>query len=174
MWRIENPELRPAKLDFKSSGQSWCDVTQLFADGVQIINAVELVSWDEDDTQFLICEQCGYFHCKRGDWVRVRRSDSQLFILPSFDHVFPDDEWDKQQFFGTARRMQASKHCSRSQCTPSIWWSFASAFKRQVLISVFANETPHITSRSRSNSHGRPPWRLLSLLIALLCELLLH
>src|SRR6185503_8519131 len=98
MWHIENPELRPAKLDFKSSGQSWCDVTQLFADGVQIINAVELVSWDEDDTQFLICEQCGYFHCKRGDWVRVRRSDSQLFILPSFDHVFPDDEWESAEY----------------------------------------------------------------------------
>ena len=98
MWHIENRDLRPAKLNFTSSEQGWCDVTQLFADGVQIIHAVELVPWDNDDTQFLICEQCGYFHCKRGDWVRVRRTNSQVFILPSFDYVFPHDEEDRAEY----------------------------------------------------------------------------
>jgi len=99
MWRIENVELRPAKLNFTSSEQGWRDVTQLFADGVQVINAVELMPWDlEDDTQFLICEQCGYFHCKRGDWVRVRRTDSMLLLLPAFDYVWPEEEEDRMEY----------------------------------------------------------------------------
>ena len=66
----------------------------MFADGVQLINAVELVNWDTDDTQVLICEACGFDRCKPGDWVRVRRSDSMILMLPAFDYVWaelPDD-----------------------------------------------------------------------------------
>ena len=87
MWRVENPELRPATLDFRSSGQGWRHVTQLFAGELQLINAIELVEWDEDECQFLVCEECGITHCKPGDWVRVRRTDSRVVILPSFEYV---------------------------------------------------------------------------------------
>lgn len=90
MWRIENPELRPGTLDFTSSGQDWQMVTQLYVDEIQLINAVELVNWDTDDTQVLICEACGIDHCKSGDWVRVRRSDSMVLMLPAFDHVWAE------------------------------------------------------------------------------------
>ena len=99
MWRIENPELRPAKLDFTSSEQGWQNVTQLFVDDVQLINAIELVAWDlTDDTQFLICEACGMEHCKRGDWVRVRRSDSMVLILPAFDYVWAEHPEDRLEY----------------------------------------------------------------------------
>ncbi|HET9525474.1 MAG TPA: hypothetical protein VFO99_04870 [Pyrinomonadaceae bacterium] len=98
MWRIAKPELRPATLDFTSSEQGWRDVTQLFADKVLLINAVELVEWEEDECQFLVCEQCGFTHCKRGDWVRVRRSDSLVVILPSFGHVSPELEEDRAEY----------------------------------------------------------------------------
>lgn len=99
MWRIEKVELRPGTLDFTSSEQGWQKVTQLFADDVNLINAVELVAWDlEDDTQFLICEACGYFHCKQGDWVRIRRTDSMVLLLPAFDYVWAEEEWDRAEF----------------------------------------------------------------------------
>ncbi|HEY9501716.1 MAG TPA: hypothetical protein VIR01_08845, partial [Pyrinomonadaceae bacterium] len=90
MWRIENPELRSAKLDFTSSEQGVREVTQLFVDEVQLINAIELVEWNEEEAQFLICEDCGFSHCKSGDWVRVRRTDSLVLILPSFNYVAPE------------------------------------------------------------------------------------
>ena len=99
MWRIKNPELRPAKLDFTSSEQGWQNVTQLFVDDVQLINAVELVAWDlTDDTQFLICEACGMEHCKQGDWVRARRSDSMVLILPAFDYVWAECQADRLEY----------------------------------------------------------------------------
>jgi hypothetical protein len=91
MWRIENLELRPGTLDLTSSEQGRRKVTQLFAGEVKLINAVELVAWDlEGDTQFLICEGCGMEHCKQRDWVRVRRSDSLVLILPTFDYVWAE------------------------------------------------------------------------------------
>ena len=74
-------------------------VTQLFAGEVQLINAVELVSWDlEEDTQFLICEACGMEHCKQRDWVRVRRSGSLVLLLPSFDYVWAERQEDRLEY----------------------------------------------------------------------------
>src|SRR5687768_17513850 len=98
MWRIEKLELRPATLDFTSSDQGWRQVTQLFADGIQLINALELIEWDEEETQFLVCEQCGITHCKQGDWVRVRRSESMVLVLPSFDYLSPLLDDDKVEY----------------------------------------------------------------------------
>ncbi|HEX5965028.1 MAG TPA: hypothetical protein VFY51_03825 [Pyrinomonadaceae bacterium] len=98
MWRIEKPELRPAKLDFTSSAQGVREVTQLFADGVQLINAVELVYRDSDEMQVLICEACGIDHCKSGDWVRVRRSGSMVLMLPAFDFVWAERDEDRIEY----------------------------------------------------------------------------
>ena len=88
MWQIKNLELRPTALDFGSSGQGKRPVFQLFADGIKLINALELVDWDVEDSQFLICEACGFTNCKSGDWVSVRRSDSVVLILPSSEYVW--------------------------------------------------------------------------------------
>jgi hypothetical protein len=88
MWQIKNPEIRPATLDFSSSAQGKVQVSQLFSDGVGLINALELVDWDSEDTQFLICEACGYTHCKSGDWVSLRQSDSLILILPALGYVW--------------------------------------------------------------------------------------
>lgn len=85
MWQIKNPEIKPATLDLSSSGQERLQVNQLIVDGIEIINALELVDWDGEKIQFLICEACGLTHCKSGDWVSLRKSDSLILILPPFD-----------------------------------------------------------------------------------------
>ena len=98
MWRIENPELRPATLDFTSSEQGYCEVTQLFSNGIELINAVELVEWDSEDTQFLICEACGITNCEPGGWVSFRRSGSLIVILPAAEYVWAEREEDKKEY----------------------------------------------------------------------------
>ena len=92
MWEIKNPEIRPATLDFTSSEQGKLQVVQLFSGNTKLINALELVDWDTEDSQFLVCEECGFTHCKVGDWVSVRRSDSLVLILPASDYVWGDKE----------------------------------------------------------------------------------
>jgi hypothetical protein len=88
MWEIKNPEIRPATLDFTSSEQGKREVVQLFSDDINLINALELVDWDTEDSQLLVCEECGFTHCKVGDWVSIRRSDSLVLILPSSNYVW--------------------------------------------------------------------------------------
>ena len=92
MWQINEFEIRPSKLDFRSSGQEKLPVTQLFVDDIQLINAIELVEWNEEHSQFLICEGCGMPGCKSGDWVSVRRSDSLVLFLPSSEHVWREQK----------------------------------------------------------------------------------
>lgn len=88
MWQIKSPELKRSTLDFGSSGQGRLHVCQLFSEDIELINALELVNWDSKDTQFLICEACGEVHCKPGDWVSVRKSDSMVLILPASSYVW--------------------------------------------------------------------------------------
>jgi hypothetical protein len=97
MWQIKNPQLKPSTLDFSSSGQGTRPVWQLFADGVELINALELVDWELEETQFLVCEECGQTGCKVGGWVSVRKSDSRVFFLPAWDYVWGDYE-DKEEY----------------------------------------------------------------------------
>lgn len=99
MWRIENLEIRRGTLDFTSSGQGRRKVTQLFADGIQLVNAIELIDWAADDAQLLICEACGMEGCERGNWVRIRRSDSLIFILPAFDYIWAERDYDKTEYY---------------------------------------------------------------------------
>ncbi|MBI3649501.1 MAG: hypothetical protein HY231_00450 [Acidobacteria bacterium] len=84
MWQIKNPVIKTTTLDFQSSGQPSRQVTQLFSAGILLINALELVDWQEEKTQFLICESCGYAHCKSGDWISLRAAGERLLILPAF------------------------------------------------------------------------------------------
>lgn len=91
MWQIKDPQVNAVTLDFTSSEQGIHQAHQLVADGVELINAIELVDWDAEVTQFLICPSCGYTHCKPGDWVSVRRADSLVLILPSVDYVWAED-----------------------------------------------------------------------------------
>lgn len=92
MWQIKNIELKSVVLDFGSSDQSKFPVSQLFSNGIELINALELIDWSSEDTQVLICEACGYTHCKSGDWVSFRRSGSLVFILPAGDYVWGNKE----------------------------------------------------------------------------------
>jgi hypothetical protein len=92
MWQIKSPEIKPSTLDFGSSGQDRRRVSQLFSVGIELINALELVDWDSKDTQFLICEACGFTHCKSGDWVSVRKSDFLVLILPASSYVWGESE----------------------------------------------------------------------------------
>lgn len=97
MWKISSPEIKPAVLDFSSSGQGKREVSTLLSDGIELINALELVDWDSDDTQVLICEECGYVHCEPGGWVSFRRSDSLVLILPAADYVWGESR-DKDEY----------------------------------------------------------------------------
>ena len=98
MWHVENPELRCATFDFTSSEQGYREVTQLFSDGVQLINAIELIDWDSGDAQFLICSSCGTTGCEPGGWVSLRRSGSLVVILPSADHIWAERDEDKREY----------------------------------------------------------------------------
>ena len=97
MWKINSLEIKPAILDFSSSGQGKREVSRLLSDGIELINAIELVEWESDDTQVLICEDCGYVHCEPGGWVSFRRSDSLVLILPAADYVWGDRN-DKNEY----------------------------------------------------------------------------
>ncbi|HEU4506777.1 MAG TPA: hypothetical protein VFR78_00970 [Pyrinomonadaceae bacterium] len=97
MWKLDNLEIKPATLDFSSSGQAKREVSQLFSNGIELINALELVDWDPDHTQFLICEECGFVHCEPGGGVGFRKSGPLVLMLPAEEYVWGERQ-DKQEY----------------------------------------------------------------------------
>lgn len=97
MWEIKNPVIQKTKLDFTSSGQGFCEVSQLVSDGVVLMNALELMEFDEDEVQLLICDHCGTINCESGNWVSFRKSADYILLIPVFEQM-EDDEWSKTQY----------------------------------------------------------------------------
>lgn len=85
MWQIKNPTIQTTTLDLSSSGQNSFSCSQLFAEDTMIINAIELVEWQEEQTQLLICHSCGFPGCKSGDWVSLRVAGDLILLLPAFE-----------------------------------------------------------------------------------------
>lgn len=97
MWRIENPKLQPTTLDFSSSGQAHFQATKLIADGVELMNAIELVDWDDDKVQVSICDHCGTVGCSSGGWIVLRSSGDLVLLMPAFE-AMRDDDWSRTEF----------------------------------------------------------------------------
>ena len=84
MWPLETLKTKRVKLDLSSSGQPNVEVTQLWTNHIELINAVESVNWSDSAFQFRVCGLCGYVGCKPQDWVEIKRTTSIVLIAPAF------------------------------------------------------------------------------------------
>ncbi len=97
MWIIDNPKLEKSTLNFSSSGQADFQATRLVSDGVEIMNAIELIDWNDDKIQISICEHCGTVRCSSGGWIIFRSSGDLILIMPAFE-AMREDNWSKTEF----------------------------------------------------------------------------
>lgn len=84
MWCVSDIEFSPVEFDFSSSGQSRWSGRQARCKGLQLVNAVGLVEWDEEPVQVRVCEQCGMTRCAAGESVHVRRAGEFVVVMPAF------------------------------------------------------------------------------------------
>jgi hypothetical protein len=92
MWRVQNPTIQIALLDFTGSGQRRVEVSQLRSEGIVLMNALELMDWGTDPTQLIICKECGIEGCATGGWVAVRRAGDRILLIPAFEEMEYDVE----------------------------------------------------------------------------------
>jgi hypothetical protein len=97
MWEIKKPTIQKAKLDFTSSEQGFCEVSQLVSDSIVLMNALELMEFDEGEVQVLICDRCGTTGCESGNWISFRKSGDYILLIPAFEQM-ADDEWSKTEY----------------------------------------------------------------------------
>src|SRR5688572_16755934 len=84
MWCVRNIEFRPVEMDFTSSGQGRHSSTAVYADGAEIINALDLVQFVDGPIQLQVCGHCGITRCASGGWVSPRRFGEGLLLIPCF------------------------------------------------------------------------------------------
>lgn len=88
MWEIKNPTIQKTKLDFTSSGQGFCEVSQLISNKIVVVNAIDFLEFEDDLVQLLICDHCGNSGCQSGNWVKFRKSGNFVLMIPAFDEMF--------------------------------------------------------------------------------------
>jgi hypothetical protein len=97
MWAVASIETNEHVLDFSTSEQGRHQSKALIADGVELINAIELVEFSPERTQLIVCEQCGFVHCKRGDWVQIRRIEDSILLVPAFAEM-EKGNWERDEY----------------------------------------------------------------------------
>lgn len=97
MWRLDNLKLEPMTLDFTSSGQGYFQATSLVNDGLKIVNALELVDWDDDKVQVSICDHCGTSGCSSGGWIVFRSTGDFILLMPAFE-AMQENNWSESEF----------------------------------------------------------------------------
>ena len=111
-WRIDS-----VKLDFTSSEQGICETRALYANGVKIINALNLLDWTDaeglnyhgwtgsladwipvpfDYLQVHICEECGHVNCHMGDIITIKKSGEYVLFLPAFKFMLRGDDLENE------------------------------------------------------------------------------
>lgn len=73
MWRVQQIDLVPVRLDFTSSGQGRPSATAVVSEGIKLVNALEFVDVESNLAQVEVCECCGFSHCSPGGWVAFRQ-----------------------------------------------------------------------------------------------------
>ena len=89
---FERIELQKQTLELASSGQNACHVTQLIADGLRLMNAVERIEYQHTGFQALICEQCGIAGCEPGSWVCLRVVGQRVLLIPAVERLREDSD----------------------------------------------------------------------------------
>jgi hypothetical protein len=97
MWCIDTLEAVPVELDFSSSGQGRRSARALHANGVCLVNALDLVEFDTPATQVHVCSSCGYSQCEPGNWVALRRAGQFVMWIPAFAQLGAG-EWERQEY----------------------------------------------------------------------------
>lgn len=125
-------------------------------DGIEIINALELVDWDKQKIQFIICEACEFTHCKPGDWVSLRKSDSLILMLPPFKAIC--DESRENEGVSPALLSQAKRHRVRRHHVqePEVSTPFFSIRRANTLFNCSRSYVP-LSLEALAHVLGKPP-----------------
>ncbi len=94
---VTNFELRKNILDFSSSGQGRFNATELVVDGIQLVNAIELLDFADGTVQLIVCEACGIIGCEPGSWAAVRRVGDEVAFVPAID-AMREGDWESNEY----------------------------------------------------------------------------
>lgn len=100
MWIVEKIETRSHEMDFGSSGLGRNTATSLIADGIEIVNALDLLDLTEDadePIQLIVCDHCGTPGCNSGNRVSFRRLEDGVLFIPSFD-AMARGSWEADEY----------------------------------------------------------------------------
>ncbi len=96
MWLIENFTSQKRVFDRSDAEMHSIEATGIFCQGIEIINAVELIEcYEENVFQAKICDVCTFQDCKSGDYLTIRRAGEYITFIPAFEIMETKNDWER-------------------------------------------------------------------------------
>jgi len=73
------------------------EVTALEAAEIQVVNALELVHWEDYGIQVEVCDHCGCSGCGAGNWISLRRLGDSVVWIPFWSEMLKG-EWELSEY----------------------------------------------------------------------------
>lgn len=97
MWNVDQIVRVPVEVLSSSPDRKRLAATAVEAEGVRLVNAVELVVFESSATQVEICEGCGVPHCNEGGWIAIRRIGENVVWIPAWNEM-EESSWGIPEF----------------------------------------------------------------------------
>jgi hypothetical protein len=97
MWTPSEIRFCPRQLDFRDAGLPPHCATSIVADGVEIVNALDLLDLEESPIQIIVCDACGTTGCAGGNRIAFRRLHDELLVIPAFD-AMAEGSWELDEY----------------------------------------------------------------------------
>ncbi|TWT77077.1 hypothetical protein Pla123a_25070 [Posidoniimonas polymericola] len=97
MWYVESYELRDVTFDYTSSSLGMFATKALHSNGVCLVNNIDRAGVDEDPSQVLVCDCCGFPGCESGGYISIRRVGNYVVWIPAFTKML-EGAWKSSQY----------------------------------------------------------------------------
>src|SRR5206468_4310556 len=97
MWCIDQIAFQGRNLDFTSSGLGRHRTTAVVGDGVELVNALDLLDLTDEPVQIIVCDCCGTPGCNSGGRVTFRRLEDALLVIPAFE-AMSRGAWEQTEY----------------------------------------------------------------------------
>jgi hypothetical protein len=97
MWCIDQITFQARTLDFGPSGLGQHPTTAVVGDGVELVNALNLLDLTDEPIQMIVCDCCGTPGCNSGSRVAYRRLEDALLVIPAFE-AMSRGTWEQTEY----------------------------------------------------------------------------
>lgn len=94
---VNSIETKSKKFDFSWSEQGEFVCNALWVNGLELLNAIELLDFEGGSFQTHLCSCCGVEGCESGSWAALRSFGDYILLVPAIERM-SEGSWERTEY----------------------------------------------------------------------------